>query len=200
MPRTNDGEGCFVKKRLAVLLGVVSLMAVTVAPAQAHTAPDRTQTVAAGTTFNWAGSTATGLNQNYWGGVDEAGLVIPVGHCDKSVLFYCDTVLIGFNNPLTAEEIAAGKTTKTKSATISIDQFPAPGDPVQDFDLLVYESDVLGMQYDEIGHDGTLDPQKASEQVGFSITTTQSQPTKWVLVHVVYYSVINGSYSGHAFF
>jgi hypothetical protein len=196
-----DAEGGFMKKKLALLLGALSIVAVTIAPANAaYVAPDQTASLTLGQRFDWTGNTAIGLNQNYWGQIDGDGAVIPTGLCNKSILFYCDQILISFTNPLTEAEIAAGKTYKNKSVSVTIDTFTPTADPATDFDLLAFSSDVFGNQFEELGKDGSLDPGKTSEAVTFAVTTTLTQPTKYVLLHVVYYNVVNGSYAGHVTF
>lgn len=180
-------------KKLAVAISMAVLPLAFSATAVA--APDQTATVNAGGAFAWTGSVATGLNQNYWGAVDADGAFLSVGKCDKTELYYCDTALIQFSNP-----VGADGAPKSKTARVTIEDFAAPGDPVQDFDLLVYASDSSGTKGPELAHDGSIAPGKTLEEVAFPIRTTQAEPSKWVLVHVVYYTVINGGYSGRARF
>jgi hypothetical protein len=161
---------------------------------------DQAGTVVIGTPFNWNGSTATGLNQYYW---DPAGQgdVGPLTHttCNKDPLFYCDQILVEFSNPLTQAEIDAGKKTKTKSATVTIDTFSPADGPVTDFDLFTYESDANGTLGAQIDSDGALE--NTTQEVNtVSIVTTPTQPSKFVLVRVVFFTVTNGTYKGHARF
>jgi hypothetical protein len=161
---------------------------------------DKQATVKATETYNWDGSVASGLNQYYW---DPVGLG-PVGPltdhtCTKQVETYCDVILFEFSNPLTPQEIAAGKKSKTKGVTITADTFSPTDGPVTDFDLLAYESDPGATVGALLDSDGNLQ-NTTQEQLTFSIVTTPTEPSKWVVLHVVYYQVVNGTYKGHAKF
>lgn len=162
-------------------------------PAQA--APDRTQTVAAGAISEWTGSTQAGkTNYNYWGVAPQASGVLPVETCTKDAQSYCEQILVKFDNPLSAAEIAAGKKSKVRNATVTIDGFAVQG-PVNDFDLLAYESDAAGTKGARLASDGDL-TNTTQEQVSFSVETTPTESSVYVLIHVVYYQVISSGYHG----
>jgi hypothetical protein len=108
-------------------------------------------------------------------------------------------ILFEFSNPLTPQEIAAGKKSKTKGVTITADTFSPTDGPVTDFDLLAYESDPGATVGALLDSDGNLQ-NTTQEQLTFSIVTTPTEPSKWVVLHVVYYQVVNGTYKGHAKF
>jgi hypothetical protein len=66
------------------------------------------------------------------------------GTCSDDRDSYCDTVLLEFSNPLTDAEIAAGKTSKKKNATVTITNYAPVPDPGTDFDLILFSSDPQG--------------------------------------------------------
>lgn len=183
------------RKFVALVGAAVVTLPLLGGPAQA--APDRTMTVANGKSATWTGATATGMNQYYW---DPAG-VGPAGpvedhKCTKDVQYYCEVILVKFENPFTEAELADPKKKfKERAATIVLDNF-SPAFPVSDFDLLVYESDANGTVGPLIDSDGAIGPTDNTEQVDFTITTTRTEPAVYVLAHVVYYQVVNGNYKG----
>jgi hypothetical protein len=183
-----------------IVLATVSALLLLPTTAHAET-PDVTQKVEAGTTYNWTGSTATGLNVNYHGQFDGVHPAAS-GTCSDDRDTYCDTILLELNNPLTDAEIAAGKTSKKKNVTITTTGYGPVPDPVTDFDLGVFASDAQGTKGDQLGSSGVwgYDDGDGTETVTASITTTVAEPSKFVLVEVVYFLVPNSSYSGSARF
>ena len=182
-------------KRIA-LAAVAVLMLL---PSGAQAAPDFTGKVVVGTPYSWDGTVATGANWNYWGLVPAAAPVAPVGVCTRTPQTFCDQVLIEFNNPLTQAEIDAGKTFKTRTATVRISNYAPVDDPATDFDLLLFASDAQGTVGDELGRDGDLtDP--ANETVSTPIRTTINQPSVYVLARIVYFAVAQTGYDGTATF
>jgi hypothetical protein len=161
---------------------------------------DKQGTVVIGTPYDWDGSTAIGLNQYYWDPAGQ-GNVGPFTHttCDKTPQYYCDQILVEFSNPLTQLEIDSGKKSKTKTATVTIDNFTPTEGPATDFDLFSYESDANGTLGAQLASDGNL--QNTTQELNsFSIVTTPTEPSKFVLIRVVYFTVANGTYKGHARF
>lgn len=197
-------------KRHAIVIAVLSVTLLPLSGASAfplgsETADpppgiDQVGKVVIGTPYEWTGSTATGLNQYYWDPVG-AGDIGPLTSltCTKEPETYCDQILVEFSNPLTQAEIDSGKKFKSKGATVTLDTFTPTDGPTTDFDLLVYESDATGTFGPLISSDGNLF-NTTEETVSFSIETTPTEPSKFVLVRAVYYMVFNGSYHGHARF
>ena len=183
-----------------ILSAMVASLVLIPGTAYAET-PDMTFKVDAGATHNWDGTTATGLNLNYWGMFDGAHPVAS-GTCSDERDSYCDTILFEFSNPLTQEEIDAGKTSKKKNATVTITNYGPVADPGTDFDLILFSSDAEGTKGDELGQSAVwgYDDGDGTETVTTSITTTIAQPSKFVLAEVVYFIVGNSSYDGSARF
>jgi hypothetical protein len=185
-----------MNRKIWAVIGV-SLAMSQVLGTPAKAAPDKTATVAAGAEFKWTGTTATGMNQYYW---DPAG-VGPAGpvedhKCDKTQAYYCEDILLKFENPFTAAELADPKKKfKDRSATILLDAF-SPASPVSDFDLFAYESDASGAVGQELDSDGAIAVGDDTEEVNVTITTTKTVSTVYVLARVVYFQVVNGNYKG----
>ena len=177
-------------------LALVAMLVLIPTAAKAET-PDFTAKVDAGATHTWQGSTAMGLNVNYHGmfnGVHPTA----AGTCSDDRDSYCDTILVELSNPLTQAEIDAGKTSKKKNVTITTTGYGPVPDPVTDFDLEVYASDAQGTKGDSLGESGVwgYDDGDGTETVTTQITTTLTEPSKFVLVEVVFFIVPNSSYTG----
>ena len=182
-----------------ILLAAVATLVLIPGTAQAET-PDVTAKVDAGQTYTWTGSTATGLNVNYHGQFDGVHPAAS-GTCSDDRDTYCDTILLEFSNPLTQAEIDAGKTSKKKNATITIKDFAPVPDPVTDFDLILFASDASGTKGEELGQSAAWGYDDGdSESVTTQVTTTLAQPSKFVLVEVVYFIVASSGYNGTAAF
>lgn len=185
-----------MSQRLTLI--VLTLAVALVSGTAAQAAPDRTATVELGKSFAWTGATATGTNYYYW---DPVGLgdVGPVRHtsCTKDATSYCEQILLKFSNPFTQAEIDAKLPSKQATAVVRLDTFTPAQGPITDFDLLAYESDASGNRGSLIESDGDL-LNTTSESVTFTVTTEATVPHVWVLVDVVYYQVVNGSYRGTA--
>ena len=181
-------------------LGLVLLVtAVVAAPASA--APDRSLSMSAGERTDWQGASATAVTNYYYWEPFGAGNVGPLtSHvCNKERTTYCEQIVLELKNPVTAAEQAAGVTSKLESVTIWLDSFSTANGPVNDFDLLVYESDANGTRGQLIQSDGdTFNTTK--ELVTFDVTTDAARPSEFVLIDVVYYQVVSGSYKGHVTF
>lgn len=179
--------------------------ALVLVPTGAQAAPDKTAKVEVGTPYTWDGEVANGLNINYWGllgsNPNVTG-VFPRSTCNDDVRSKCETILLEFSNPLTQEEIDAGKTFKTKTATVTITNYGPVPHPGTDFDLIAFESDTEGTRGVELARDGSFDDpeEPATEIVTFPVRTTINQPSVFVLVEVVYFAVVNSGYDGTAQF
>ncbi|MGH2709986.1 MAG: hypothetical protein ACRDH9_02120 [Actinomycetota bacterium] len=182
------------------LLALAALLVLIPSTAKAET-PDFTQKVDAGTTYTWQGNTALGLNVNYHGMFDGVHPT-PSGTCSDDRDSYCDTILLELSNPLTQAEIDSGKTSKKKNVTITTTGYGPVPDPATDFDLKVFVSDAQGTKGDLLGESGAwgYDDGDGTETVTAQITTTLTEPSKFVLVEVVFFIVANSSYSGSAKF
>ena len=190
--------------RRALGLIVLASLVVTASPASADAPPDKTGKVVIGTPFTWDGTRKVGANPYYFRQhsalPNEAG-PFKTYTCSSQPYQTCETVLLEFSNPLTDAEIAAGKTSKTKSATVIVNAFdPAPSD----FDFVAFASDAQGTKGEFFtGAAGTStsgnnagDPESKT----FDIRTTVESPSVWMLVEVVYFAAPNATYKGTARF
>ena len=178
---------------------VLLITALVAAPASA--APDRTLSITAGQGAGWQGATAQGVTNYYYWDPVGAGNAGPLAHhvCNKEMTTYCEQIVLELRNPLTAAEQAAGVRDKSEPVTIWLDTFSPASGPVNDFDLLVYESDAGGTRGPLIKFDGDLF-NTTKELVTFYVATDAATPSRFVLIDVVYYQVVNGSYRGHVNF
>ena len=182
-------------------LPLVLLLAIFLAGTPASAAVDRRFAMDRGERESWVGqSKQLVTNYNYW---DTAGLgaIGPVATttCTKDATTYCEQILVELRNPVTVADEAAGDKIKSAPVTVWLDGFGTLTGPVNDFDLLVYESDPSGARGKLIASDGNLQNTN-KELVQFSVGTDVSTPSAWVLIDVVYYQVVNGGYSGHIHF
>ncbi len=193
-------------KRSLTLIGVA--LSLSLVPGAAATAvdeaPNKTGKVVVGTPFTWDGTRKLGANPYYFRQAgqqpDQLG-PFSTYTCSSQPYQTCETVLLEFSNPLTEAEIAAGKTTKTKTATITVDRF----DPAQvDFDFVIWQSDSTGKKGDFFtGASGTSTSGRnpgVAESLAVQIDTTIDQPSVWVLLEVVYFAAPNATYKGTARF
>ena len=181
-----------------IVLAIVSALVLSPATAQAE-APDRTHKVDMGTTFTWEGNTALGLNLLYFGDPVTGGNA--TYECGDDTDNYCDTVLFEFSNPLTQADIDAGKTFKSRTATITVGNFGPVPDPVTDFDLRLYQSDAQGTQGEFLGQSANFGPdQDGDESYSTPIRTTVAEPSKFILAEIIYFAVANSKYTGTAQF
>jgi hypothetical protein len=185
---------------LAVLASLFVIHPIGSASADA----DKTGKVEIGKPYTWDGTRKLGVNPYYFkqhsAQPDSIG-PFSTYTCSSQPYQTCETVLLEFSNPLTPAEIAAGKTTKTKSATIYVDTF----DPAQvDFDFVAWASDAQGTKGefftgDASGSTSGHNPGQAESKT-FSIETTIDQPSVWMLLEVVYFAAPNATYKGRATF
>jgi hypothetical protein len=173
-------------KRLLLLMAVLMAL-LPAAGAVAET--DHTTTLLPGDSFEWSESSQFGTNINYFPWVPQADPVIPLASCSKNPHYYCDTVLVNFSNPLTEDELAAGVTTKTRKAVVTVGDFVE--EHVSDFDLRVFASDAEGAKGVMLGESGSGMP----EQVQLNLRSTADKGEHWALVEVAYWSGIGG-YTG----
>lgn len=172
-----------------MLISVVLLLALI--PASGVLAePDETLTMEVGDTHEFSASLPAGTNINYFPWVEPAEPVLPIASCSKNPHYYCDTLLIKFVNPMTAEEIEAGLTFKRRTALVQVGEYPFPA---ADFDLRAFESDETGAKGTMIGESGNA-PGEA-ETMSLALRSTPEQGEHWVLIEVGYWAGIGG-YSG----
>jgi hypothetical protein len=172
-----------------ILISIIMLLAVIPASG-AFAAPDDTQTLAPGDTYEFTASLPAGLNPNYFPWAEQAEPVFPIGQCSKNPNYYCDTFLFNFTNPMTQEQIDSGLTFIRRTATVQVGDYPFPG---ADFDLRAFDSDPEGTKGMMIGESGNA-PGEA-ELIALSLRSTPEKGEHWVLVEVAYWAGIGG-YSG----
>lgn len=174
---------------------LVALLVLLPTTAQAEPPDGPTVKVDAGTTYTWNAVPTTGLNVLYWGEPNTG--TGATYSCGDTVTDYCETRLFELSNPLTEADIAAGKTLRTRDVTITINNFGPVADPVTDYDLIVYASDVQGTQGEQLGSSAFYGyNQGGDESVPLSIETTLAEPSKYVLVEIVYFAVIDSGFTG----
>ena len=152
-----------------------------------------------GAVGTWNGASSTGVNLSHFSTDDDD--VLPEA-CGKDAQNYCDYTLIKVVNPMTAEEIAAGKTKKTRSISFNLNTYsPVPG-PVADFDQKIYKWDpVTNTRGDQLNTPwATAQPPDHEENYNTTVTTTPSVSEAWFLVEVIYFTTVNGSYIGRVTF
>ncbi len=181
-------------------VGVLS-MVIAVVSAGGAQAADKTFKVNSGQRLDWQGQSAQGVSNYYYWDPVGAGNTGPFTHttCNKERTTYCEQVLVELANPLTAAEIESGVESKIHAVTVWLDAFSQPRGPVNDFDLLVYASDAAGTRGELLDSDGNLQ-NTTVELVSFDVVTTPTEPSKFILIDVVYYQVVNGSFRGHITF
>lgn len=175
-----------------IAAGLVPAWGASAAPVEV----DHQVAVTAGEVAEWDGEPAVGANINYFNNfqAEPVGQVFPIGQCSQDdPRTYCEYALIALSNPV-PEDDADGRL--RKSATIKLDGFNPVPDPVTDFDLLVYESDAEGTKGTEVGQDGSILDADFTEVVTASVTTTRTEPVKYLLAEIVYYASPNASYHG----
>jgi hypothetical protein len=177
---------------------VLALALATASPASA--AIDDIVSVTKGTPYTWDGDKTLATNENYFGQAPATDLT-PTDMCTKDLTTYCEVLLFKVNNPITATEQAAGVTKKTAKVRIAINWAGTPviwdnaGTNETDFDLLTFASSELGEKGEEIVSSAQGDT--TNETAQFTVQTTVSQPSVWVLVQVVYFQVPNADgYAG----
>jgi hypothetical protein len=169
---------------------ILAIGIVQVTPAWAA---DRTGKSVLGTPYTWTTPATSGFNINY--NLPPNTPLTPRGVCTRDLNTYCETLLVEFHNPLTAEEIEDGKTKRTANAILTASwtktDFP------NDFDLYLYESDASGTQGAFIASDHR-NYEAVIQSVGRPVVTTVEKPSVYVLLHVVYFSVVDTAYNGTA--
>ncbi|MGH2691543.1 MAG: hypothetical protein ACRDHM_03475, partial [Actinomycetota bacterium] len=162
--------------------------ALVLLPGSAQAAPDRTLTVEATTSVTWNGAAQTAANLTHFTTDDDD--VLPEA-CGKDAQNYCEYTLVAFDYPLTQAEIDAGKVKHSRNATFTLTEFsPIPG-PVQDFDQKIYLSDVAGTKGEMVNTPWTTaTPPASDESYTTKIETTITQPIKYYLVEVIYFTTV----------
>lgn len=191
------------KKRM-IAVACVALAMLFAGPAGA--APEFTATVAAGQTYTWQGATETNVNPYYFRvvGAPAPATVGPVSSatCNTDAYHACDDILVNLSNPLTQAELDKGIEFKYRSVNIQLtDLQPAT---VSDFDFQVFTSDATGTKGAFwTGLEGTsqsgnfnADPSTPGESLTVDVETSKTEPSKWMLIRVVRFASVNGSYKG----
>lgn len=173
------------------LLGAIALLLAMLPAVGASAAPDDTKTLAPGESFTFNASVPAGTNINYFPWVPQAEPILPVGQCSKNMHYYCDTYLVKFTNPMTADEIASGLEFKKKNATVSVSDFTAA--PVADYDLRAFASDEAAKKGAMLGESGNAAGE--DEQMTLSLRSTPTVGDHWVLIEVGYWSGV-GDFNG----
>ena len=173
--------------RIARLL-LVGAIVFAILPFGGASAADRQQDLLAGETKSWSTAVSTGVNTSHFGPQDDA---VNPERCTKDPQNYCDYTLVSLTNPVPDTD-ADGKLKKT--ANMSLTEFgPLPG-PISDFDLKIYESDANGTKGPMVNTPWTTaQPPDYEEHYAVSVTTTTTQPTKYYLLEVIYFTTVNGS-------
>ena len=178
-------------KPLFRMLGAACLVA-ALPFASASAAPTITHevAVAAGETATWDGTPAVGANVNYNGLIDES----TAGVCsDTDPTTKCEYALVTVTN-VVPEDDADGKLRKL--LRITLDNYTLPS-PASDFALTVFETDAEGStKGPEVGRSDNTDVPDDNEEVGFQVTTTLEESTKYYLVEVVYFTSAMSGYTG----
>jgi hypothetical protein len=148
----------------------------------------------AGETKTWDGTAAVGANVNYNGAVQQLG---PARTCSADIQTKCEYALLSLTNPVPDTD-ADGKL--NKSLTVTIDNYSIES-PASDFALTLYTTDKDGaVRGDELGTSDNSAVPDPDEQVSTTIQTTRTEPTKYILVEVAYFTSLNASYRGTAKF
>ena len=157
-----------------------------------------------GDAYTWAGKKMTASNQHYFENLDPVGQELMEPYtCNKTRLNYCEVALVKVNNPVPADDVD-GKLKKNIQMRIgTFDPVPAPA---TDFDLVVYASDASGTRKEEVaqsaaGATSGDDPaQFGAEAVDFTVNTTTAEPSRYYLVHIVYFQTVETGYTGEISF
>lgn len=159
------------------------VMALALVPAMGAMAePDDTATLSPGESYEFGAHALVGTNLGYFGLVPTG----PPGTCNKDPNTTCDTFLIELSNPLTEEEIAADPNAfRRKPVTVTVEF-------MSDIDLIVWDSDADGTRGTQLGQSASAD---FIETVTSTVRTTADEPSKWILVDVVYFAHA-GPYDG----
>lgn len=130
-----------------------------------------------------AGGLPGGVHPGYFGIVDLG----TTGQCTSDPDAYCESVFITVANPLTEEDIAAGKTSRRANLDIVL----TPTHPVADFDLVLYSSNADGDVLGEAAMSGgapIADSETSSESVYLPVVTREAMPELHFVAHVVYFA------------
>lgn len=169
--------------RLIRLAAVV--MALALLPAMgAFAAPDDTTTIAKGESWEFGAVAMAGTNINWH---SQYAPHAPVGTCTKDPTTTCDTFLVELSNPVDPAVLEANPDAfNRRNVTVTLGNYV--GDP----DLAVYASDAEGNRGMLLGSSGNA---TFDESVSANIRTTGDEPSKWILVDVIYWAHA-GPYDG----
>jgi hypothetical protein len=162
-----------------------AVMALALLPAMgALAAPDDTATLAPGESFEFGAVTLAGTNVNWHGLGVPTG---PQGTCNKDPNTTCDTFLIELSNPVDEAVLEANPAAfNRRNVTVTLDNF------IGDLDLAVFESDAEGNRGALLGVSGNF---TFDESVSTIIRTTGDEPSKFIIVDVIYFAHV-GPYDG----
>jgi hypothetical protein len=163
-----------------------AVMALALLPAMGALAePDGTATVAKGESWEFGAVALAGTNMDWHG-----GLVAPVGPtqtCNKDLTTTCDTFLVELSNPVDEAVLAENPAAfNRRNVTVTLGNYV--GDP----DLAVFEADAEGNRGALLGTSGNA---TFDETVSTIIRTDGENPSKWIIVDVIYWAHA-GPYDG----
>jgi hypothetical protein len=202
------GQETFVRRPSML---IAAILPATLIAAPGAGAAEHAGTVTPGTSYTWTAATETNANPYYFrvtGNLQTVqGQEIPPktlgpfeeGRCSSAAYEQCDEVLVELVNPLTQAEIDRGRTTKRRSATITLAESP---ERVADFDFQVFRSDAQGTQgpywtgAQTTSQGGNFNAVTPGETLTVDVETTIAQPSKWMLIRVIRFASPNASYTG----
>lgn len=183
-----------MKRSLPIVL--VASLALAMAPAQQNEDLARTVEVsdAGERSATWTSDLFVGVAPTFFLG----GTAGPAYECGETVEGNCEYTLIAIEGLTQAEIDEAtedGTLADLKDAVpfrVGITNYSVP---VSDLDIIVYASNANGDKGTELGRVGDLDDDPSEEFIG-SVTTTGTDPVKYVLLEVVFFAGA-GTYDGY---
>lgn len=162
-----------------------AVMALALLPAMGAIAePDETATVNKGESFEFGAHALAGTNVNWH---TQYAPHAPTGTCNKDPRTTCDTFLVELSNPVDPAELEANPDAfNRRNVSVTLGNF------VGDVDLALYEADAEGTRGTLLGKSGNA---TFDEAVSSTIRTTGDEPSKWVIIDVIYWAHA-GPYDG----
>lgn len=162
-----------------------AVMALALLPAMgAFAEPDETATISKGETYEFGAHALAGTNVNWH---EQYVPTSESGTCNKDPRTTCDTFLLELSNPVDEAVLAENPDAKNRrGVTVTL------GNYVGDVDLAVFTVDAEGNRDQLIGSSGNA---TFDETVSGTIITTGDEPSKWIIVDVIYW-VHAGPYDG----
>ena len=162
-----------------------AVMALALLPAMGVLAePDDTATVAKGESWEFGAVAMAGTNINWH---EQYAPHAPVGTCNKNPETTCDTFLVELSNPVDPAKLEADPNAfNRRNVTVTLGNYV--GDP----DLAVYAADAEGNRGTLLGSSGNP---TFEESVSATIRTTGEEPSKYIIVDVIYWAHA-GPYDG----